>query len=144
EQMKQMALATNTQKNKRRWIYAKKVTGRLFSYRQYVGYFLLTLLLLAPFLKIGGEPFLMFNIIERKFCVFGAVFYPQDLHIFVFGMLIAMVCIVLFTVVYGRVWCGWACPQTIFMELVFRRVEYWIEGDANEQRRLNEGGWTKE
>lgn len=142
--MKQMALATNTQKNKRRWIYAKKVTGRLFSYRQYVGYFLLTLLLLAPFLKIGGEPFLMFNIIERKFCVFGAVFYPQDLHIFVFGMLIAMVCIVLFTVVYGRVWCGWACPQTIFMELVFRRVEYWIEGDANEQRRLNEGDWTKE
>src|SRR5690606_1288700 len=61
----------------------------------------------------------------------------QDLHIFVFGMLIAMVCIVLFTVVYGRVWCGWACPQTIFMELVFRRIEYWIEGDWQQQKKLD-------
>ncbi|WP_134088288.1 cytochrome c oxidase accessory protein CcoG [Olivibacter sp. XZL3] len=142
--MKSTSLSVDAQKEKRRWIYAKKVSGSYFAYRQYVGYTLLALLLSAPFLKIGGEPLLMFKIIERKFFVFGSVFYPQDLHIFVFGMLIAMVCIVLFTVVYGRIWCGWACPQTIFMELIFRRIEYWIEGDANQQRRLNKGSWTKE
>lgn len=144
--MKGTSLSVDVQKkkNKRQWIYAKKVSGRYFNYRQYVGYTLLVLLLVAPFLKIHGEPLLMFNIVERKFSVLGAVFYPQDLHIFVFGMLIAMVCIVLFTVVYGRVWCGWACPQTIFMELIFRQIEYWIEGDANQQRRLNNEGWTKE
>ncbi|GAA4794698.1 cytochrome c oxidase accessory protein CcoG [Olivibacter ginsenosidimutans] len=129
-------IAVKDKKTKRNWIYAKKVTGPLFTYRQYIGYLLLCLLIITPFTKIGGEPLLLFNVIERRFVVFGMVFYPQDLHIFVFGMLIAMVCIVLFTVVYGRVWCGWACPQTIFMELVFRRIEYWIEGDAHQQQHL--------
>lgn len=131
--------AINGTKPKRNWIYAKKPSGKFVKYRQWVGYTLLVFLFVAPFVKIGGEPFLMFNIIERKFVLFGNVFWPQDLHIFVFGMLIAMVCIVLFTVVYGRVWCGWACPQTIFMELVFRRIEYWIEGDWQQQKKLNAG-----
>lgn len=125
-------------KPKRNWIYAKKPAGRWFNRRQWFGYTLLTFFIAAPFIKIGGEPFLLFNIIARKFVLFGSVFWPQDLHIFVFGMLIAMVCIVLFTVVYGRVWCGWACPQTIFMELVFRRIEYWIEGDWTQQKKLNQ------
>lgn len=129
-------------KTKRQWIYAKKPSGSLFRYRQWVGYILLFFLFAAPFIKISGEPFLLFNIIERKFVLFGSVFWPQDLHIFVFGMLIAMVCIVLFTVVYGRVWCGWACPQTIFMELVFRRIEYWIEGDWQQQRKADQGPKT--
>lgn len=129
-------------KPKRQWIYAKKPSGILFRYRQWVGYTLLIFLFAAPFIKISGEPFLLFNIIDRKFVLFGSVFWPQDLHIFVFGMLIAMVCIVLFTVVYGRVWCGWACPQTIFMELVFRRIEYWIEGDWQQQRKADQGPKT--
>ncbi len=133
-----LGAATDGTKPTREWIYAKKPGGTLFTYRQWVGYGLLAFLLAAPFIKIGGEPFLLFNIIERKFVLFGNVFWPQDLHIFVFGMLIAMVCIVLFTVVYGRVWCGWACPQTIFMELVFRRIEYWIEGDWLQQKKLNQ------
>lgn len=123
----------------RKWIYAKKPFGTLFNYRQWVGYGLLLFLFTGPFLKIGGNPFLMFNIIERKFSIFGKIFYPQDLHIFVFGMLIVMVCIVLFTAVYGRVWCGWTCPQTIFMELIFRRIEYWIEGDWKQQQKLDNG-----
>ncbi|MBK1439594.1 cytochrome c oxidase accessory protein CcoG [Parapedobacter sp. ISTM3] len=129
--------AVDGTKPRREWIYAKKPGGRLFNYRQLLGYTLLLVLIGAPFVKIAGEPFLMFNIVERKFVLFGNVFWPQDLHIFVFGMLIAMVCIVLFTVVYGRVWCGWACPQTIFMELVFRRIEYWIEGDWQQQKKLD-------
>lgn len=126
-------------REKRKWIYAKKPGGRLFRYRQWVGYSLLLFLFTAPFIKINGNPFLMFNIIERKFAIFGQLFYPQDLYIFVFGMLIFMVCIVLFTAVYGRIWCGWTCPQTIFMELLFRRIEYLIEGDWQQQRKLNEG-----
>ncbi|WP_437918282.1 cytochrome c oxidase accessory protein CcoG [Sphingobacterium sp. LRF_L2] len=124
---------------KRNWIYAKKPVGKLYNYRQWVGYILLLFLFSAPFFKINGNPFLMFNIIERRFSIFGNLFYPQDLYIFVFGMLILMVCVVLFTVVYGRVWCGWTCPQTIFMELIFRRIEYWIEGDWKQQKKLDEG-----
>lgn len=130
---------TNSRKEKRKWIYAKKPEGKLYNYRQWVGYSLLLFLFTAPFVKIKGNPFLMFNIIERKFSIFGSLFYPQDLHIFVFGMLIMMVCIVLFTAVFGRVWCGWTCPQTIFMELIFRRIEYLIEGDWLQQKKLDEG-----
>lgn len=133
--------ATNT-KPKRRWIYAKKPEGPFFNYRQWFGYTLLAFLFVAPFIKIKGEPFLMFNILDRKFVIFGNVFWPQDLHIFVFGMLIVMVCVVLFTVVYGRLWCGWACPQTIFMELIFRRIEYWIEGDWNRQKKTDSQPYT--
>ncbi len=124
---------------KRTWIYAKKPAGKFYNYRQWVGYGLLLFLFLGPFIRINGNPFMMFNIMERKFSIFGNIFYPQDLHIFVFGMLIIMVCIVLFTAVFGRVWCGWTCPQTIFMELIFRRIEYLIEGDWTQQRKLNEG-----
>ncbi|UIR56616.1 cytochrome c oxidase accessory protein CcoG [Sphingobacterium sp. SRCM116780] len=126
-------------KTTRTWIYAKKPSGQWYNRRMWVGYGLLLFLFLAPFIKLGGEPFLMFNIIERKFSILGSVFYPQDLHIFVFGMLIMMVCIVLFTVVFGRIWCGWTCPQTIFMELIFRKIEYWIEGDWQQQKKLNDG-----
>ncbi|MCI0920784.1 cytochrome c oxidase accessory protein CcoG [Sphingobacterium rhinopitheci] len=124
---------------KREWVYAKKPSGNFYNLRQWVGYGLLLFLFGAPFLKIGGNPFLMFNIIERKFSIFGNIFFPQDLHIFVFGMLIILVGIVLFTAIFGRVWCGWTCPQTIFMELVFRRIEYWIEGDWTQQKKLNSG-----
>ncbi len=128
-----------SKEKKRTWIYAKKPSGKFYNYRQWVGYGLLLFLFLVPFIRINGNPFMMFNIVERKFSIFGNIFYPQDLHIFVFGMLIVMVCIVLFTAVFGRVWCGWTCPQTIFMELIFRRIEYLIEGDWIQQRKLNEG-----
>lgn len=124
---------------KRTWIYAKKPSGKLYNYRQGVGYSLLLFLFSAPFIKINGNPFLMFNIIDRKFSIFGNMFFPQDLHIFVFGMLIIMVGIVLFTAIFGRVWCGWTCPQTIFMELIFRRIEYLIEGDWTQQKKINNG-----
>src|SRR5690606_23762680 len=135
--MAKMATATVGTKPKRAWVYAKKPEGRWFNRRQVVGYALLAFFFAAPFVKVGGEPFLLFNVIERKFVLFGNVFWPQDLYIFMFGMLIALVCIVLFTAVYGRVWCGWACPQTIFMRLTCRRIEFWIEGDWTQQKKLN-------
>ncbi|MFB2120299.1 cytochrome c oxidase accessory protein CcoG [Parapedobacter sp. 2B3] len=136
--------ATDGTKPKRQWIYAKKPSGALYRYRQWVGYTLLLFLAVAPLIHINGEPLLLFNIVDRKFVILGSVFWPQDLYIFVFGMLILMVFIVLFTVVWGRVWCGWTCPQTIFMELVFRRIEYWIEGDWQQQKKLNKAKGTNQ
>ena len=87
---------------------------------------------------------MLFNVLERRFILFGISFMPQDFHLFVLAMLTLIVFIVLFTVVFGRLFCGWVCPQTIFMEMVFRKIEYWIEGDANAQRRLNASPWTRE
>lgn len=129
---------------KRRWVYPKKPAGRFHNWRAIVSVILLTLLFSGPLLRWNGNPMFLFNFLERKFILFGITFWPQDFHLFVLAMLSFMVFIVLFTVVFGRVWCGWACPQTVFMEMVFRKIEYWIEGDRNKQIKLNEGPWTAE
>jgi len=138
---------TNTQQNsgnKRKWIYPLIRKGKLYHYRSWLSYFYLIALFTGPFIRINGEPLLMLNIIERKFVILGQVFWPQDFFLFVLAMLTFIVCIVLFTMAFGRVFCGWICPQTIFMEMVFRKVEELIEGDANKRRKLDAGPWTKE
>lgn len=122
---------------KRQWVYPKQMKGKLYGYRNLLSYVLLALLFLGPWLKINGEQLVLLNALGRKFVFFGVVFMPQDTYIFALASLTFIVFIVLFTAVFGRVWCGWACPQTIFMEMVFRKIEYWIEGDANKQRKLN-------
>ena len=99
---------------------------------------------MSPFIKIGGQPLFLFNILERKFVLFGQAFWPQDFFLFGLAMITFFVFIILFTVVFGRLWCGWACPQTLFMEMVFRKIEYWIEGDANQQRKLDKAPWNSE
>jgi len=137
-------IATVDAQGHRNWIYPKKPKGPFYEYRKWVSYVLLLFLFGMPFIKVNGEPFLLFNVIERKFILFGVYFAPQDFHLFVFAMLIFIIFIALFTVIYGRLFCGWVCPQTIFMEMVFRRIEYWIEGDANAQKRLNKAPWTAE
>ena len=129
---------------KRKWLYPKLIKGKLYRYRSWISYFFLSLLFTAPFLKLNGEQLVLLNVLERKFVFFGVIFLPQDFYLFVLALLIFMVFIVLFTVVFGRVFCGWICPQTIFLEMVFRRIENWIEGDANQQRKLDEGPLTTE
>ncbi len=138
------ALGTVRDDGKREWIYPKKVKGFFFKYRTYLSWVLLAILFAGPFIKVDGRPYMLFNIFERKFIIFGAVFWPQDTILLIFLLLILVVFIILFTVVFGRVWCGWACPQTLFMEMVFRKIEYLIEGDANQQRALNDAPWTTE
>lgn len=129
---------------KRSWVYPKKPEGRFYNYRKYVSYFLLIILFLSPFVKIDGNQFLLFNVLERKFNIFGFPFWPQDFHLFVISMIIGVVFITLFTVVFGRIFCGWICPQTIFMEMIFRRIEFWIEGDRNKQIKLDRQAWNSE
>lgn len=137
-------LATVNEDGGRNWIYPKKPSGRYYKARNIVALFLLAFFFSGPFIEINGHPLLMINVIKREFVIFGVAFWPQDLHLLVFGMLSFVVGVVLFTVVYGRLFCGWACPQTIFMEMVFRRIEYWIEGDASDQIRLNKAPWNAE
>jgi len=137
-------ISTIDEQGKRIWIYPKKPKGPFTDVRTYVSWVLLAILFGLPFIKINGEPLVLFNILERNFIIFGLHFTPQDFHLFVFAMLTFIVFIVLFTVIFGRLFCGWVCPQTIFMEMVFRKIEYWIEGDANAQKRLAKAPWTKD
>ncbi len=138
------SISTVDEEGKRKWIFPKKPSGRYTKMRTWVSYFLLAFLFLAPFVRIGGQPLLQFNLIDRKFILFGQIFWPQDFHLFVLSMITLVVFITLFTVVYGRIFCGWVCPQTIFMENVFRKIEYAIDGDWKAQMKLKKSGWTKE
>ena len=134
-------ISTVDKDGKRVWVYPKKISGKYFNFRQIFAYTLLFFLFAAPHIKIGGEPLLLFNILERKFIIFGKIFWPQDFHLFALAMIGGVVFISLFTVIFGRLFCGWACPQTIFMEMVFRRIEYIIEGDWTKQKKLNKAPW---
>jgi cytochrome c oxidase accessory protein FixG len=138
------SIGTINQEGKRSWVYPKKPKGVFYTYRKWLSYFLLAFLLSAPFIKINGNQFLLFNVLERRFNIFGFPFWPQDFHLFVISMIIGVVFITLFTVVFGRIFCGWLCPQTIFLEMVFRRIEYWIEGDRGKQIRLDKQKWNAE
>ena len=135
-------LATVDAKGKRIWLFPKKPSGRYYNLRTLVSVAFLAVFIAMPFIKVDGEQFLLFNVLERKFILFGLVFTPQDFHLFVLAMLTFIVFIILFTVVFGRLFCGWVCPQTVFMEMIFRKIEYWIEGDAGEQRKLAASPWT--
>lgn len=130
-------VATISKDGKRNWIYPKKPKGAFYNKRTAVSIFFLILLFTGPFMKLNGHPLMLFNILERKFILFGIAFWPQDFHLFVLAMLTFIVFIILFTALFGRIWCGWACPQTIFMEMVFRKIEYLIEGDYMQQKALN-------
>lgn len=135
------SIATIAADGKRAWIYPKKPIGKLFNARKLVSYGFLLVFFAMPWIKINGHPFMLLNVIERKFVLFGVAFFPQDFFLFVLAMLTFVVFIALFTALFGRLWCGWACPQTVFMEMVFRRIEYWIEGDMMQQRALDKRSW---
>ncbi len=138
------SLSNVNKDGKRLWIFPKKPKGNLYLYRTLFAWFLYALFFISPFIKIHGHPMLLFNILERKFIIFGMPFWPQDLTLFALLMLTFILFIIVFTVLFGRVWCGWACPQTIFMEMLFRKIEYLIEGDFNQQKKLAAQPWNSE
>lgn len=135
-------ISTVTKEGKRKWVFPKKPFGRFYNARNIVSSILLIILFVTPFIKINGHPFMLFDIINSNFILFGIPFGPHDFFLLVLAMIAAIVFIILFTAVFGRVFCGWACPQTIFMEMVFRKIEYWIEGDFREQKKLKASPWT--
>lgn len=138
------SIATIDQEGKRNYIHPKKPKGPYTRYRTYVAWILLAILFAAPFIKIDGNQFLLFNIIDRKFNIFGQPFWPQDFYLLVLSLLVSVVFIILFTVIFGRIFCGWMCPQTIFMEMVFRKIEYLIDGDRQKQIKLANQEWNAE
>lgn len=135
-------LATITDEGKRKWIYPRKPSGRFYNARTIVSIFLILFLVVVPFIKVNNHPLLLLDFLNRNFILFTIPFGPHDFHLFALAIIALAVFIILFTVIFGRVFCGWACPQTIFMEMVFRKIEYWIEGDFKEQMKLNKAPWT--
>ncbi len=135
-------IATADKEGRRKWLYPKKPSGRFYQYRKALTWVMLGVMFGGPFVKINGNPLLMINVVERKFSVLGVIFWPQDNLVFALGFLLFLTGIAVFTAAFGRLWCGWTCPQTVMMEMVFRRIEYWIEGDASQQKALDRALWT--
>lgn len=137
-------ISSVTASGKRNWIYALQPKGAFYQYRNYLAWLCLAIFFTLPFIYVGGNPLFLINIIDSKFVLFGKIFWPQDFFILALGMIFFIVFIALFTIIYGRLFCGWACPQTIFMEFVFRKIEWIIEGSPGRQRTLTEGPWNFE
>lgn len=135
-------VSTVTDKGKRNWVYALKPDGPFYNYRTILTVVYLLFFFGMPFIKVNGMPFILFNVVEGKFILFSKIFWPQDFYIFALAMITGIIFIALFTVIYGRLFCGWVCPQTIFLEMIFRRIEWWIEGNPGEQKQLNNGPWN--
>ena len=135
-------LATVDEKGKRKWVYAHKTKGKIFNIRTWISWGFFAIFFTLPFIQYKGRPLFLFNIPEAKFIIFGYVFWPQDFFIFGLAMVTGIIFIVLFTAAFGRLFCGWVCPQTIFMEMLFRKIEFAIEGDAPAQKILNKGPWN--
>ena len=138
------SVGTISKEGNRNYVIPQQPSGKMYQTRSLFSYLYLVLFFTLPFLKVGGEPVFLFNVLERKFILFGKIFWPQDFFIFAIGFLTFIVFVILFTVAFGRIWCGWACPQTIFMEMVFRKIEYFIDGDANQQKKLKAMPWNSE
>ncbi len=137
-------LSTVDDTGQRRWLLVAKPKGFFYRRREILSLIYLAVFFGLPFIKVDGMPLLLFNVVEGKFILFSKIFWPNDFFIFAFAMITFIIFIVLFTIAYGRLFCGWACPQTIFMEFVFRKIEWWIEGTPSQQQKLNNGPWTTE
>jgi cytochrome c oxidase accessory protein FixG len=138
------SVGTMDDTGKRKWVFPRKPKGKYTNYRNYTSYLLLSLFFGLPFVTINNNPFLLINVIDRKFFIVGQPFYLQDFFILALGAVTSVIFVMLFTVVFGRIFCGWLCPQTLFMEMIFRKIEYWIEGDRNKQMKLDRQEWNAE
>jgi cytochrome c oxidase accessory protein FixG len=136
------SLGIVSQEGKRRWLFPKAPRGRFHNARIAMSAVLLLILFGVPFIRIGGHPFFLFNVLERKLILFGTLFGPHDFYLVGLSAITAITFIILFTVVFGRLFCGWVCPQTVFMEMVFRKIDYFVEGDHREQARLAASPWN--
>lgn len=136
------ALASVHVDGRRRWVFARKPSGPYYRARTILSWFLLAFLFAAPFVKVNGHPLVLLDFIERRFAFLGLVFWPQDFYLVVLVALTVLVTLALSTTAVGRIWCGWLCPQTIFMEMLFRKIEWAIDGSAAQQVRLAKAPWT--
>ena len=135
-------LTTLTKDGKRKWMYPTVSKGRYYRRRLVLGWALIAFFVALPIVRVGGAPAVFFDLANRQFHLFGATFFPTDTFLLLMWFVGIMLSVFLFTALLGRVWCGWACPQTVYMEFVFRPIERWIEGPEHKQQRRDAGPWT--
>ncbi len=140
----QRVLPTLNNDGTRRWIRPKLYKGQHYARRLLVAWGLIVLFVVLPFIRVGGKPAILLDVPERQFHLFGTTFLPTDGVLLMLLMLTIFVSIFLITAYLGRVWCGWGCPQTVYMEFVFRPIERLFEGSRGQQMKMDrEGGGSR-
>lgn len=124
-------LSTLNKDGTRRWLYPRLSFGRFLLRRRVVAYLLLVLYNVLPWIYIAGKPSIHLNLPAREFTFFGATFLPTDTVLLMLFLAGAFVLVFLLTALFGRVWCGWACPQTVYMEFIYRPIERLFDGSPN-------------
>ncbi|MDF1849205.1 MAG: cytochrome c oxidase accessory protein CcoG [Verrucomicrobiales bacterium] len=143
---KQPNLTSLTSINKdgsRNFLHPADVSGKFTLWRRVFGILLLAIYVLLPWIPINGNPSVFLDLAERRFHFFGLTFLAEDLWIGFFLLTGLGFSLFYVTALFGRLWCGWACPYTVFLEHLYRRVERWIDGDATKRRRLDAAPWTR-
>lgn len=137
-------LYTINKQGKRQWVYPHLVKGKFFYRRSCVAYFLVAFYLLLPWVTINGQQAVLLDIAGRQFTFFGVTLWATDTIFLVFVFLGLALSLFFFTSLFGRVWCGWACPETVFLEFVFRPIERLIEGGPVQRKKLDQQPWNIE
>src|SRR6056297_873346 len=124
-------------------IYPRQVTGRFARLRVVAVWLLLGLFYLLPWIQINGKQAILFDLPARKFYIFGLTFWPQDFIYLALLLITAGLSLFFFTALAGRLWCGYACPQTVWTE-AFVWMEQWTEGKYSQRKKLDKAPWTTE
>ncbi|MBK8479617.1 MAG: cytochrome c oxidase accessory protein CcoG [Proteobacteria bacterium] len=132
-------LSTLNRDGSRRQVRPKLSRGRFQRRRAFVGYALIALFTASPYLRLHGRPLVLLDLPRREFTLFGTTFLPTDSMLLMLLLVSIVVSIFLLTALLGRVWCGWACPQTVYLELIYRPIERFFEGSPRQQRALDRG-----
>ncbi len=126
----------------RYFLHPADVSGRWTRARRAVGLALIAVYVLLPWIPVNGNPAVFLDVENRMFHLFGLTLVPQDLWVMFFAITGLGFTLFFVTALLGRVWCGWACPYTVFLDHIYRRIERWIEGDATARRKLDASAWT--
>jgi len=130
-------LATTDVDGKRLYLYPAEVHGRFHTLRQFVHPVLMLIFIVLPWIRVSGRPLVRIDLEHFRFTLFGSTFWAHDVPMMLFVVGLFTLTIAFVTAVWGRVWCGWACPQTVFIEAVFRRIERWVEGNSHARRKAD-------
>src|SRR5690554_6160577 len=137
-------LGTTDEKGRRIMPQPEEVKGKWVNRRAVVSWLLIMFFMILPWVYVGGEQWVRLDFPKREFTLFGTLFHAYDSVYLIFILLGFLLLIAFITSVWGRVWCGWACPQTVFIDQVFRKIEGLVEGNARKRKALNRQPWSPE